>query len=163
MSTNHTGAGFGGNMNFGKPAVAAGTTTTISVVAATNYSIEGQMYAKAIAANSAAPTVDFATTRAFRPLSANQACIFVLALDSGGTLRAVQGPTVALSDVTGITSAVHFPSVPDSVTAIAYLYAQAGTTLVGTWTFGTNNMSGVTGMTYTFRDVAMLPGQPITA
>jgi hypothetical protein len=163
MTTNANGALQGGNINFGKPAVAAGTTTTISVVAATDFSIAGHMYAKAIAANGAAPTLDSITGVAFKPLSANQACIFVICLDSAGALRATQGPIVALSDVTGKLAAVHFPQVPEELCPIAYLYAQAGTTAVGTWTFGVNNMSGVTGMTYTFRDLAILPATPITA
>jgi hypothetical protein len=37
---------------------------------------------------------------------------------------------------------------------------KAGSTLSGTWTFGTNNLSGVTGMTYTFVSVSTLPDRP---
>lgn len=163
MSTNLTGAAFGGNMSFGKAGLAAGTTTTSTIANQVDYIIGGVSFRKAIAANGATPTVDISTGAAFRPLTAGQACIFLYTLDSGGVMRVAQGPVVPLADVTGGLSAVHFPSTPDTVSPIGYLYAQAGSTLVGTWTFGTNNLSGVTGMTYTFRDVNEVPAAPITA
>lgn len=163
MSTNLTGAAFGGNMSFGKAGLAAGTTTTSTVANQTDYMIGGQSYRKAIAANGATPTVDISTGAAFRPLVAGQCAIFLYGLDAAGALRVAQGPTSVLGDVTGGLSAVHFPSLPDSLAPIGYLYAQAGSTLVGSWLFGTNNLSGVTGMTYTFRDVNEVPAAPITA
>jgi hypothetical protein len=74
-----------------------------------------------------------------------------------------QGPIVSNIDLLGGAAAAQFPLLADGKTAIGYLFAQAGGTLVGTWTLGTNNLSGVTGMTYTFRDVLALPTAPITA
>ena len=163
MTTNATGAIFGGNLSFGKAGLAAGTTTTSTIANQTDFAIGGASFRKAAASNAATPTTDIVTGAAFRPLIANQACIFLYALDSGGTIRVAQGPIVTLSDVTGLLSAVHFPGLPDTLAPIGYLYAQAGTTTVGTWTFGTNNLSGVTGLTYTFRDINTIPGQPITS
>jgi len=163
MSTNLTGAAFGGNICVSKAGLAAGTTTTSTIGADTNYAIAGRMYTKSSASNATTPTTDHATGAAFRALAANQACIFVYALDAAGAIKVIQGPIVSLSDVTGKLSAVHFPGVPDDVCPIGYLYAQAGATLSGTWLFGTNNLSSVTGMTYTFRDLAVLPAAPITA
>lgn len=163
MSTNLNGAAFGGNMSLGKAGLAAGTTTTSTIANQTDYMVGGQSYRKATASNAASPTVDITGGGAFRPLIANTAAIFVYGLDAAGAIRVAQGPIVPLSDVTGGLSAVHFPDLPDTIAPIGYLYAQAGSTLVGTWTFGTNNLSGVTGMTYTFRDINEIPAAPITA
>jgi len=163
MSTNLTGSAFGGNMSLGKAGLAAGTTTTSTIANQVDFMINGASFRKASASNAASPTVDITTGAAFRPLVANQCCIFLYSLDAGGAIRVSQGPSSVLSDVTGGLSAVSFPPIPDSVAPIGYLYAQAGTTLVGTWTFGASNLSGVTGMTYTFRDINEVPPQPITA
>lgn len=163
MSYNMTGAGYGGNINFSKGGLAAGTTTTHSTTATITYSIGGQLYTKTAITNGASPTTDFNTSAAFLPLAADRACNFVFALDSSGNVRVVQGPIVTLSQVTGGLAAVPFPTLPDSLCPFGYLYAQAGTTLASAWTFGTSNLSSVTGMTYTFRDIARVPAQPITA
>lgn len=154
---------FGGNIQLGKPGLAAGTTTTYTIGAAFNYAIAGQAYNKGTASNAASPTTDAVTGAAFRALLPDQACVFVFCVNAAGTVSVAQGPIVTLSAVTGGLSAVHFPSLPDGLTAFGYLYAQAGTTLSGSWTFGSSNLSGVTGMTYTFRDLVLLPAQPITA
>jgi len=163
MSTNATNGLLGGNITLGKATLAAGTTTTISTTGTLPYAVQGQVYARAALTNSATPTVDIVTGAAFKPLVADQACVFVFALDAAGTTRVAQGPIVKLSDVVGKLAAVSFPGLDDTLTPFGYLYAQGGSTLVGTWTFGTNNLSGVTGMTYTFRDLCLLPAQPITA
>lgn len=162
MSTNAIGL-FGGNLSLGKATLAAGTTTTISTTGTLPYAIQGQVYTRTALTNSATPTVDNETGKAFVPLSADQCCIFVFSLDAAGAVKVAQGPISKLSDVVGKLAAVAFPGTDDLVTPFGYLYAQAGSTLVGTWTFGTNNLSGVTGMTYTFRDLCLTPAQPITA
>lgn len=163
MSYNMTGAGFGGNLCFTASGLTAGTTTTSTIANDTTYSVGGQLYKKTAASNATTPTVDATTGAAFKPIVKDQACIFVYSLNAAGDIKVSQGPIVTLSEVTGGTAAVHFPGIPDSLTAIGYLYAQGGSTLSGTWTFGTNNLSSVTGMTYTFRELARIPGQPITA
>ena len=162
MSTTLSNALAGGTCCLSKAGVAAGTTTT-TTIALTNYAIGGRMFSKAAATNGATPTVDAATGAAFVPLTAGKSCIFVYALDAAGALKAVQGPLVNGADVTGKLSAVQFPVMPGGMAAIGYLYAQAGSTLVGTWTFGANNMAGVTGMTYTFADLFAIPAQPLAA
>lgn len=163
MSTTVSNALAGGNICFGKAGMAAGTTTTTTVTTATNYSIRGRMYTLAAGSNGATPTTDAVTGAAFLPLIAGKSCIFVYCADTAGALNIVQGPLVNGADVTGKLAAVHFPVIPVNLTAVGYLYAQAGSTLVSTWTLGVNNMSGVTGMTYTIRDLATVPAQPITA
>lgn len=163
MTTNATNGLSGGNIALGKATLAAGTTTTHSTTGTLPYAIQGQVYSRTALTNAATPTTDAVTGAAFRALSADQASIFVFCLDSAGATKVAQGPIVTLSQVTGKLSAVPFPALTDALCPIGYLYAQAGTTLSGTWLFGTNNLSGVSGMTYTFRDLCLLPSRPITA
>lgn len=163
MSINLTGQLAGGNFALGKAGLAAGTTTTYSVANQTDYAIGGVAFRKAVATNAASPTLDGNTGLAFKPLVLNQACVFVFALDAAGNVTVAQGPIVDNSAVLGGSAACQFPGIADGKTAIGYLLAQAGPTAVGTWLFGTNNLSSVTGLTFTFRDVIALPPQPITS
>lgn len=148
-----------------KVALAAGTTTTVntpgSPAGVVVYAIGGKLYSRAAGANLATPTLDFATGLAFPPISAGQGMVVVIGFDAAGTsLRAVQGPIQALDVAGNFVNAPQFPVVPDTLCPVAYLVLKGGATLVGTWTFGTNNLSSVTGMTYTFVDICMLPGRP---
>jgi hypothetical protein len=84
----------------------------------------------------------------------------VICLDAAGNVKAVQGGVTAL-DVSGaFIQAPAMPVIPDSLCPIGYIVLKGGSTLVGTWTFGTNNLSGVTGMTYTFVDLIGMPARP---
>ena len=146
-----------------KVALAAGTTTTISTTGTTIFGIRGKAYSKAAITNGATPTTDAATGLAFPPLSANNGTIVVIGLDASGNVKAVQGSIQAL-DVSGnFILAPQLPAVPDTICPIGYIVLKGGSTLVGTWTFGTNNLSSVTGMTYTFVDVIGLPDRPQVA
>ena len=162
MSTTLSNALAGGTCCVSKAGLVDGTTTT-TTNALTNYAINGRMYQAAAATNGATPTTDAATGAAFAPLTAGKSCIFVYAFDTAGAMKVVQGPLVNGAGVTGKLSAVQFPVMPGGMAAVGYLYAQAGATLVGTWTFGANNMAGVTGMTYTFADLFAIPAQPLAA
>lgn len=146
-----------------KVALAAGTTTTISTTGTTIFGIRGKAYSKAAITNGATPTTDAATGLAFPALSANQGTVVVIGLDASGNVKAVQGSIQAL-DVSGnFITAPQMPAVPDTMCPIGYIVLKGGSTLVGTWTFGTNNLSSVTGMTYTFVDVIGLPDRPQVA
>lgn len=162
MSYNLTGAAYGGNLVLGKAGLAAGTTTTFTVATTFTYAIKGQLYSQASGSNAASPVLDANTGVAFKPLNTNQACVFAFLVDGTGTVRVAQGPIVSNLDLTGGIGAAQFPAYPDAYTPFGYLLAQAGPTAVGTWTFGVNNLSGVTGMTYAFRDILTAPAQPIT-
>lgn len=164
-------------MNFTKAALAAGTTTTISTTGTTTFAIRGKFFTKAAITNGATPVVDFATGAAFKPipipntapnLGLGYGCVFVVGFDAAGVVRVIQGTIEAL-DVNGkFINAPQFGGLGPSgaaVTnndfcAIGYIVVQLGATAVATWTFGTNNLSGVTGVTYTFVDVATLPDRP---
>lgn len=144
-----------------KVTLAAGTTTTISNTGTTTFAIKGKAYTKAALSNAATPTTDAATGAAFTGITANQGTVVVIGLDSGGNVKAMQGTVTALDSAGAFITAPQMPYVPDTVCPIGYIVLKGGSTLVGTWTFGSSNLSSVTGMTYTFVDVALgLPERP---
>lgn len=142
-----------------KAAIAAGTTTTLSTTGTTLYCIKGKAYSKAALTNQATPTTDAATGSAFVAVGANYGCVFVVGFDSSGNLKVSQGPLQAL-DVNGsFILAPQFGPVPDTVCPIGYIVIKVGST-GSNWTFGSSNLSGATGLTYTFVDVMTLPDRP---
>lgn len=141
--------------------LAAGTTTTISTTGSTHYAIKSKGYIKTAITNGATPTTDVTTGAAFPALSANQGCVVVIALDSSGNVKAAQGGIQALDSAGNFIVSPQFPILPDTVCPIGYIVLKAGSTLSGTWTFGSSNLSGVSGMTYTFVSVVLgLPDRP---
>lgn len=165
MSTNITNAIQGGNVALSKAGLATGTTTTSTIAAAVNYTINGKYMAqKAIATNAATPTTDAVTGAAFNGMTANKACVFVYCLDSAGAIKVAQGKVVPYTDTTAGSTICPFPLIPDTLTPIGYMVIKAGATTVGTWTFGSNNWA-TTGITVdTPVDVMSLPpSDPVTA
>ena len=170
-------------MNFTKATLAAGTTTTISTTGTTTYAIRGKFYQKTAITNGATPTTDYATGAAFKPipipntapnLALGYGSIYAVGFDSAGNIRVIQGTIEAL-DVSGnFINAPQFgalgaqgsgyaASVSNDFCMIGYIVVKLGSTAVATWTFGTNNLSSVTGVTYTFVDVATEPDRPQVA
>ena len=167
-------------MNFTKATLAAGTTTTLSTTGTTTYAIKGKFYTKTAITNGATPTTDWATGLAFKPiptplvapnLANGYGCVFAVGLDSTGAIRVVQGTIEAL-DINGkFINAPQFGgdgpagsgSTDNDFCPIGYFIVQLGATAVAPWTFGTNNNSGVTGVTYTAVDVATLPDRPVVS
>ena len=144
-----------------KVTLAAGTTTTISNTGTTTFAIKGKAYTKAALSNAATPTTDAATGAAFTGITANQGTVVVIGFDSGGNVKAAQGTVTALDSAGAFITAPQMPYVPDSIAPIGYIVLKGGSALVGTWTFGSSNLSSVTGMTFTFVDVALgLPERP---
>ena len=143
-----------------KVALAAGTTTTISTTGTTVYAINGKAYSKAAITNGATPTTDAATGAAFPSISANQGTVVVVGLDASGNVKACQGTIQAL-DVSGnFILAPQMPVMPDNLCPIGYIVLKGGSTLASPWTFGSSNLSSVTGMTYTFVDLVSMPARP---
>lgn len=153
-----------------KVTLAAGTTTTLSNTGTTTYAIEGKAYSKAAMSNVATPTTDWSTGAAFLPVPANYGSIFMIGFDSGGNLRAIQGTVSPLDSSGAFITAPQFGgngpagsgSTNNDFCPIGYLVIKAGSTASSApgWLFGTNNMSGVTGITYTFVDVIGMPDRP---
>ena len=142
-----------------KATLAAGTTTTYSTTGVTLYCIGGKAYSKAAVTNGATPTTDATTAAAFVAVGANYGSVFVFGYDSSGTIKVSQGSVVALDASGAFILAPQFPAIPDTVCPFGYLVIKAGST-ASNWTFGSSNLSGATGITYTFVDVMTLPARP---
>lgn len=147
-------------MCLSKCTLAAGTTTTISTTGTTTFGIKGKAYTKTAITNGATPVLDADTGLAFPPVSANQGTIIVIGLDSSGAIKACQGSVEALDVGGNFIIAPRTPGIPDTMCPIGYITVLAGSTAVGTWIFGTNNLSSVTGLTYNFQDLIMMPFRP---
>jgi len=150
---------YGGNYCTTKAGLAVGTTTTITTANASLYAINGRAYTAAGASNAAAPTLDSNTGAAFLPIAINKAGVFVICLDSGGALRAVQGEIVDYVDL-AYAKAPSMPAIPDTLTAIGLEFVKVASN-GSTWTFGVSNQATQTGIVKTFADVMTLPPRPL--
>lgn len=145
--------------------LAAGTTTTFTTANTTLYSIRGKAYSKAAVTDSATPTTDATTGAAFVAQAIGTGCVYVFGWDSSGAVKVSQGSQVTLDPTGAFLTLPQFPAIPDTVCPFGYLLVRlapstATTPAVATWTFGTNNQSSVTGVTYARRDVFTLPDRP---
>ena len=143
--------------------LSAGTTTTYTTANAVTFAIGGIMYNKTAATNAATPTTDATTGNAFLPVSANQGSVFVFGYDKSGNIKVSQGQVLALDVAGNFLIAPQFPAIPDTVCPFGYLVFKGASNLSGTWTFGSSNLSGVTGATYSFGNLCTLPGRPDVA
>ena len=146
-----------------KATLAAGTTSTISTTGTTVFCIKGKAYSKAAITNGATPTTDADTALAFLPVAANQGTIIVIGLDASGNIKACQGSVEALDVGGNFIILPKTPGIPDTMCPIGYITVLAGSTAVGNWVFGTNNLSSVTGLTYNFQDLIMMPFRPVAS
>lgn len=164
-------------MCLSKVTLAAGTTTTINTTGTTTFCIKGKAYTKAALSGQATPTTDYSTGAAFLPipipntapnLALGYGCVYTVGFDHSGNLKVIQGTIVPL-DVSGnFIVAPQFGglgpagsgSTDNDFCPIGYIVVQLGSTAVATWTFGTNNLSSVTGVTFTFVDLCTLPDRP---
>ena len=146
-----------------KVTLAAGTTTTISNTGTIPFCIKGKAYSKAAMSNAATPTTDARTGSAFTGITANQGTVVVIGFDKDGNVKACQGSIESLDSSGNFVLAPQLPIVPDTVCPIGYIVLKAGSSLSGTFTFGSSNLSGVSGMTYTFGDLMTMPPRPIVS
>lgn len=164
--------------SFSKAGLAAGSTTTLTQTlaggATTNIlAIRGEMYSVAALSNTATPTVDYATGKAFLPVLQNFGSVFMVGFDHAGGLHVIQGQVSALDTVTEPGNFLTAPqfgglgpagsgSTDQDFCPIGYVVVQCGATANNTtgWVFGTSNMSAVTGVTYTFRDLCGITDRP---
>lgn len=138
---------------------AAGAETVYDTTVAIDYAIRGVLYRKATVADGATPTVDAVTAAAFRALTAGKGCTFLWLLDADGTVRVAQGSIEDLDAAGNFVRASQLPSVPEGHVPFAYTIVRGGSTLSGSWVFGTNNWN-VAGITLTIRNLATLPDRP---
>lgn len=145
-----------------KAALAAGTTTTYSTTGTTVYAIKGKAYSVAAATNAATPTTDANTGAAFVAVGVNKGSVFVWGYNAAGAVKVAQGEVNDIDAAGNFVSAPEFPGLPDDFCAFAYLVVKVGST-GSAWTMGSSNLSGATGVTYAFQDVAGLPSRPQVA
>jgi hypothetical protein len=139
----------------------SGAATTFTTANAQVAAIGGKAIAKAAVAGGATPTTDAVTGSAIT-LTAGYGTVVVWALDASGNVKAVKGSTETLDSAGNFNVAPQLPNVQDNLAPFAYTTHKAGSTTVGTWTFGVSNWNA-TGLTHTVVDVLTLPQRPQTA
>lgn len=164
-------------MCLSKVTLAAGSTSTLLTTGTTTFCIKGKAYTKAALSNVATPTTDYATGAAFLPipipatapnLAAGYGSVFTVGYDHSGNVKVIQGTIVPLDASGNFINAPQFGglgpqgsgSTDNDFCPIGYILVQLGATAVATWTFGSNNWAGVTGVTATFVDICTLPDRP---
>jgi hypothetical protein len=145
-----------------KAGLAVGTTTTLTTANTQLYSIKGISYTKAGVSNEATPTLDSNTGVAFTAIPVGYGGVFAICRDSSGSLKAVQGMTIALDSSNAFINRPQLPSVPDTLCPIGNVTVKVGTT-GSAWTFGVSNFSGPpTGVVFVFNDWAGgMPDRPV--
>ena len=143
-----------------KAGLAAGTTSTFTTANTVQFAIRGKAFSAAGASNVATPVLDRATGLAFAPITKSNGAVVVFAFDATGAVRCSQGAIQALDVANSFVVSPQFPVVLDTDCPFGYLVLKAGTTAVGNFVFGTNNLSAVTGMVYTFVDILTLTDRP---
>lgn len=112
---------------------------------------------------------------------AGYACAFAVGFDHSGNIKVIQGPIVGLDANGNFISAAPTlnpalgPAGPNpgaiaggvqadnDFCPIGFIAVKLGSTAVATWTFGSNNWAGVTGVTTSFNDIIALPEGGLSA
>lgn len=136
--------------------------TTITTTGAIDYAIRSKGYRKATISAGATPTTDIVTGLAFPAIKTSKGAVIVIGLNAAGEVKACQGPIVSLDASGNFTLAPQFGPIPTDFVPIAYVVVKAGSTASAAgWVFGTNNFTGVTGVTCTAVSVmGSLPDRP---
>lgn len=145
----------GATLCLSKAGLVAGTTNKLSI-SATTYAINGTAYSSGAQTNATAPTTSAVTGAAFTAVGVNQGSVFFVGLNAAGALVASQGTIEALDTAGNFVTLPKTPAVPSDFCLIGRLTVKVGST-GSAWTFGSSNMSGVAGVTYTFNDQIAMP------
>lgn len=143
--------------------------------------------------NQATPTTDYATGNAFVPIpiplsspnlpgvpngAAGYGCIYLVGTNAAGedadgsaAVKVIQGSIVALDSSGNFLTAPQFgglgpvgsASGDNDFCPLGYIIVKLTATAVAAWTFGINNLSSVTGVTYAFGNLSTMPDRPLTA
>jgi hypothetical protein len=146
----------GGTVCLSKAGLAIGSTATGISIAAPNgagvdFAINGVAYHKADAATAALTVHD--------AQSADTKCIYLVCLDSSGTVSSVQGTEVTSAALTAGTDVLEFPTPVADTCPIGYFTM---TTVAVTFTTGTDNLTA-SGCTAAYVDLLALPAAPLTS
>lgn len=135
----------------------SGAATTYST-SAVPVSINGVATTKAAVSGGTTPTTNSTSAAALTvtaPATGHKAALVVWTVDTGGTERIRSDGFV--TSLSGAEIILDFPDIPATEVPFAYHTLKAGTTVSGTWTFGSSNWNA-TGMTVgTVVNCSMIP------
>lgn len=137
----------------------SGAVTTYST-SAFGFALNGDHFARAAVSGGATPTTD-GNTGAAITLTANNARAIVWTVNAAGTIQVFAGPITPWVDTTANSTACPLPNIPGNVTPFAAHTVQAGSTTVGTWTFGSSNWNATGISAITVRNLCQLRNQPL--
>lgn len=144
---------------------ASGAATTFSTANILHFVIDGQIYNKAAVSGGTTPTTDIVSGAAIT-ITASKARNVLWLIDASGNIAVTAGATV---DWDGGTAAPSYgfgnnvpvtPIAPDGYAPFAITLLKGGSTVSGTWTFGSSNWNA-TGMTVAHKNISTLPQRPI--
>lgn len=145
MATNSAGLAEGTNDHTIKTVAADGTTYT-------NYMINGYLYAKA-------DTDNIAVT-ACAQQAVSTSCLYLVSINSSGTVTTTKGDEVATADLTAGTAVLNWPAVPANTCPLGGF--KIATDASTTFTAGTTD-HGAAGITDTYYNFGTVPATPITS
>lgn len=161
-------------------ALAAGTTTTLTLGVAPYYCINGKAYTQATTTNVQPSTTDLITGATLAGIPAGYGAVIVIGATSSEstTLRMAQGPLVPLGANTttytpgSFAANPQFPNMPDDFCPFGYVVVKVATdyTAGASYVFGSSNTtatgaknSAATAHSNTFTSVMALPDRPVAA
>lgn len=143
----------------------SGAATTHATTTTINYVIDGITYIKTAITGGATPTTDIVSGSGIT-LTAGKSRAVLWLLNAAGTVAVTAGDIV---DWDGGTTSPDYgyganapviPSVPDGYAPFALQVLKAGSTLSGTWTFGSSNWNA-TGLTVVVKNLFNTPPRPV--
>jgi hypothetical protein len=137
----------------------SGGASTYST-SAFGFALNGDAFNRALVSGGATPTTD-GNTGAAITLTANQARAIVWTVNAGGTIQVFAGPVVSWTDTSASSTVCQLPSLPGNVAPFAAHTLQAGSTLSGTFTFGSSNWNTAGMSAITVRNLCQLRNQPL--
>ncbi len=144
----------GGTMCLGYAGLKVGTTESgVATAAAISYSINGELYTKAITATAA--------ITAAKAQAEETTCLYLVCLNAAGTLSTVKGKEVATKDLTAKADVLRWPVPKEATCPIGYVKVAVTGTGV-TFTAGSTLLSA-SGVTATYGNLMCIPTAPLTA
>jgi len=137
-----------------KAGLTNGTGTSFTTANAVLYSLDGEALSYAAQSNTAQPSTDANTAAAFVGVPINKGCIFIYGVQAAA-IAVVQGPLADLDAGGNFILAPEYPAIPETFVPFAELIIKVASN-GSTWTLGSSNSTGVTGVTYTRKDLMVL-------
>ena len=154
----------GMNINYANAGIslANATATVTCATALANAVVQGKFITSSLAASATAlafvKASDGTTSETPANLAAGKAALIVHCVNAAGARKEILADTCDLVDGV-LQSELHFPTLPDTLTPIAYSLLKNAT---NTFVWGTTNWNA-TGCTATTVNVSMLPKRPLVA